>query len=150
MEEVTDNKNEKNSDPPDLTGKRIMVVDDSEVSRRSLLQMLKRTGADLDEAIDGDEAVRLFVRHKYDLVLIDLHMPKMSGYDATKNIRDLPLLWSNSVPIISVSAENSLELRMKCKESGIDDQLVKPVAMRDLYNMIEKWLVTSSSHGTEE
>ena len=150
MEEKTDNKNEKKTDTPNLTGKRILVVDDSEITRKSFFLMLKNTGADIDEAADGDEAVRLFARHKYDLVLIDLHMPTMSGYSATRYIRDLPLLWANTVPIISVSAENSVELRTKCKESGINDQLIKPVEVRDLYKMIEKWLTTASVPGTEE
>ena len=150
MEKMKGSKNEKLSDSPVLTGKRILIVDDSEVSREILLQLLKNTGAVLDVAASGDEAVRLFARNKYDLVFMDLYMPVMSGYNATRNIRDLPLLWSNSVPIISVSAENSLELRMKCKESGIDDQLIKPVSKRDLYTMVEKWLVTASAPGTEE
>ena len=149
VERTSDGNNEKRPVSPDLTGKRILIVDDSEISRLSLLQMLKYTNAIVDEAIDGDDSVRLFALNKYDLVLMDLHMPVMSGYVATRNIRDLPLLWSNSVPIISVSAENSVELRTKCKESGINDQLIKPVEVRDLYKMIEKWLINASAHGTE-
>ena len=147
---MTVSKDEELPGSPDLAGKRILVVDDSDLNREIFLDMLKDTGADLDGAASGDEAVRLFARNKYDLVLMDLYMPVMNGYNAARNIRDLPLLWSNSVPIISVSGENSLELRMKCKESGINDQLVKPFTTEVLYEMIEKWLVTSSDNGTEE
>jgi CheY-like chemotaxis protein len=147
---MTDNNNEALPDLLDLTGKRILIVDDDETSREILLEMLKNSGAALDGAVSGDEAVRLFARNKYDLVLMDLYMPVMDGYNAARYIRDLPLLWSNSVPIISVSAENSLELRTKCKESGINDQLIKPVAAENLYGMIQKWLLPLPAAGQKD
>ena len=140
---------EESQGSPNLTGKRILVVDDSDLNREIFLDMLKDSGADLDGAASGDEAVRLFARKKYDLVLMDLYMPVMNGYNAARNIRDLPFAWSNSVPIISISGENSLELRKKCKESGINDQLVKPFSTEVLYEMIGKWLVAASNNGTE-
>jgi len=146
---MTTNEDENLSGPMNLTWKRIMVVDDDEIGREQILRMLKDTGATIDVAESGYEAVRRFAGMKYDLVLMDLHMPIMNGYKAARNIRDLPLLWSNSVPIIAVSAENSVELRLKCKESGINDHLIKPVTMKALFEMIKKWLSTASVPSTE-
>ena len=127
----------------DLKGRRILIVDDVDFSREILVLMLEKTGAVIHQANAGDEAVRMFSKDKYDLVLMDLHMPVMNGYNATKNIRSLPLLWANLVPIISVSAESSMELRAKCREVGINDHLAKPVTSEALFEKIAKWLPES-------
>ena len=127
----------------DLNGKRILVVDDVDVNREILVLMLENTGAVIHEARTGDEAVRMFSKDKYDLVLMDLHMPVMNGYNATKNIRSLPMQWANLIPIISVSAESSMELHAKCREAGINDHLAKPVTIKSLYEIILKWLPES-------
>ena len=123
-----------------LNGKRILIVDDVDLNREILCMMLQDSGATLDEAADGEEAVRMFSRNKYDLVFMDLHMPVMNGYNATKNIRALPLLWANVTPIISVSAESSMELHAKCREVGINDHISKPVDAEVMYEKIAKWL----------
>ena len=138
-----DNPVDLSEDAPhsiNLKGKRLLIVDDVEINRDILLALLEDTGADIDSAKDGSDAVRLFSKNQYDLVLMDLHMPVMSGYIATQNIRALPRLWANSTPIISVSAESSLELRTKCLEAGMNDHLAKPVTTESLFAIIAKWL----------
>jgi PAS domain S-box-containing protein len=124
----------------DLKGKRVLVVDDVEINREILFAMLEDTGAILDGAVDGSDAVKHFSENKYDLVLMDIHMPVMNGYDATKNIRVLPLPWAGSTPIITVSAESSVELHLRCREAGINDHLPKPVDMEALFEMIARWV----------
>jgi len=131
----------------DLKGKRILVVDDVVTNREILYLLLETSGATIDQAADGEEAVRMFSRNKYDLVFMDLHMPVMNGYNATKNIRSLPLLWAISTPIISVSAESSVELHAKCRAVGINDHISKPVATKDLYEKIAKWMPNASGLG---
>ena len=133
----------------DLSGKRILIVDDVVTNREIIYMLLEDTGATVDQAADGEEAVRMFSRNKYDLVFMDLHMPVMNGYNATKNIRSLPLLWAISTPIISVSAESSVELHAKCKAVGMNDHISKPVEMKDLYDKISKWLPNASGRGKE-
>jgi len=128
------------NDTLDLKGKRLLVVDDVNTNREILCLMLEDTGAALDQATNGEEAVRLFSQNKYDLVLMDLHMPVMNGYNASKNIRSLPLLWAVSTPIISVSAESSIELHARCKEVGMNDHIAKPVDREDLFKKITKWI----------
>ena len=124
----------------DLTGKRIMVVDDVDINREILFMLLDDTGAILDSAEHGAEAVRLFLKEKYDLILMDLHMPVMDGFTATKNIRASAQPWAVSIPIIAVSAESSGDLHSKCAEAGISDYIEKPVDMETLYAKINQWL----------
>ena len=131
----------------DLKGKRFLVVDDMLANREIICQILKDSGVAIDQAADGDEAIRMFLRNKYDLVFMDLHMPVMSGYDASKNMRSLPLLWAVSTPIISVSAESSVELHTRCREVGMNDHLSKPVVKHDLFDIIAKWMPTVSGYG---
>jgi len=124
----------------DLTGSRILVVDDAPINREVLIALLEDTGAIFDEAQDGHEAVKLFLQNKYDLVLMDLHMPEMDGYDATKHIRASAQPWAKTVPIISVSAESSAELHARGQEAGISDHHAKPVHLANLLDTIAKWM----------
>jgi len=125
--------------PPDLTGKRVMIVDDVDINREILLLLLDNTGAVIDEANTGDEAVRMFLQDKYDLILMDIRMPVMDGFTATKKIRASAQPWAMTVPVISVSAEKYDDLRLKCLEAGINDHITKPVEMEALFEMIAKW-----------
>ncbi|MDR0466466.1 MAG: PAS domain S-box protein, partial [Deltaproteobacteria bacterium] len=125
----------------DLTGKRILVVDDVEINRDILLALLEDTGAILDEAGDGEEAVRLFSQNEYDLVLMDLHMPGMDGFAATKSIRASTLPRAGTIPVISVSAEsNSAEFKSRRREAGINDHIAKPVSEKKLLGILAKWM----------
>ncbi|GHV46544.1 hypothetical protein AGMMS49546_34740 [Spirochaetia bacterium] len=124
----------------DFTGRWILIVDDVEINREILSAMLESTGAILEEAQDGEEAVRLFSQNKYDLVLMDLHMPVMDGFSATKEIRASALPWAKTTPVISVSAESNAELHSKCLDAGISDHLAKPIETEALFAMITKWL----------
>ena len=124
----------------DLAGKRVLVVDDVELNREILFSILEETGAILEGAEDGDEAVKLCSQNKYDLVLMDLHMPKMDGFAATKEIRTSFFSRAKTVPVISISAENSGELRSRCLEAGISDHVAKPVETETLLGVIAKWV----------
>ena len=124
----------------DLTGKRILIVDDMEINREILASMLEDSGAVIDKAQNGNEAVKMFSQNKYDLLLIDLHMPVMDGFTASKIIRATDFAWAKTIPIISVSAESNPELHAKCKDAGISDHLPKPVEMEPLRKIIAKWL----------
>ena len=129
----------------DLAEKRILVVDDVEVNRDILFAILEDTRAILDGASNGEEAVRMFSQHRYDLVLMDLHMPRMDGYTATRNIRASSQPWARNIPIISVSAETSTEVQWKCIEAGINEHLAKPVEMQTLYGSISRCMPGLSS-----
>ena len=129
----------------DLSGKRILIVDDVEINREILKAMLEETGAIIHQASTGDEAVRMFSQDKYHLVLMDLHMPLMDGFTATRNIRSSQHPWAKVVPVISVSAEGSGELRVKCLEAGINDHIAKPVETESLLRTISKWIFAAAA-----
>jgi len=125
---------------PDLTGKRIMIVDDVEINREILLMLLQNTGATLDEASNGDEAVKMFTQNPYDLILMDLHMPVMDGYTAATAIRSSDQKHARTAPIISVSAESGVDFRRRCEEAGITDHIEKPVEPEALSMVISTYL----------
>jgi len=102
--------------------------------------MLGDSGVILDGACNGAEAVKMFADNKYDLVLMDLHMPVMDGFTAAKHIRASTHPWAKSVPIISVSAETGADRYQKCREAGISEHLMKPVNLETLFGTITKWI----------
>ena len=124
----------------DLGEKRILIVDDVSINRDILFALLEDTGMILDGACNGEEAVNMCLQNKYDLILMDLHMPVMDGYTATRNIRASAQPWAKSVPIISISADTSAERISKGLEAGINEHLPKPVEMEALFGTISKWI----------
>jgi PAS domain S-box-containing protein len=123
----------------DLTGRRILVVDDMAVNRDILFALLDDTGAELDGAENGEAALRMFSQKPYDLVLMDLHMPVLDGFAAARRIRDSALPWAG-VPVILVSAESRADLLARCGAYGDNDRLAKPVEPETLKAVIAKWL----------
>ncbi|MDR2482953.1 MAG: PAS domain S-box protein [Treponema sp.] len=123
----------------DLSGRRILVVDDSDINREVLSAFLEDTGAVLEEAKDGEEAIRIFSQHPFDLVLMDLHMPVLDGFAASLGIRSSALPWA-SAPVILVTAETNPEILKQCAKSGVNDRLSKPVEAGVLFEKIAQWL----------
>ena len=123
-----------------LQGKKILVVDDVEINIEILAAVFEETGAFTESAKNGEEALKMFFGTKFDLVLLDLHMPVMDGYTAAKNMRSAPLDWAKTVPIIAVSAESGGDMQAKCRESGISDSLSKPIDPDTLFRKISQWL----------
>jgi len=128
----------KNDKELDLTGKRILVVDDVEINREILFMQLEDTGAIFDGAANGEDAVALFNQNQYALILMDLHMPVMDGLCATKIIRASAQPSAKTVPIICITAENSAEILAKCEEAGFNFILSKPIEIEILYSTIKK------------
>jgi CheY-like chemotaxis protein len=112
--------------------KNILVVDDSEINRLIIVESLKSKGFSTCEASDGQQAIDTIVTKKPDLVLLDLIMPVMDGFDAMAKLREMNV----RVPIIVITAylkENSIN---RCKELGADGFLTKPVKMQELFKLI--------------
>jgi PAS domain S-box-containing protein len=126
---------------PNLAGLRILLVEDNVVNQKVALKMLDCFGADCHLADNGQEALDELERNRYDLVLMDCHMPKMDGYAATRALRErerIGLL--KRTPVVALTA-NALEGdREKCVEAGMDDHLSKPLMLADLAKMLQRWL----------
>ena len=124
---------------PDLSGKHILSVEDIEINRIILAELLAETHAEVDEAVDGLEAVEKFVNSPegyYSFVFMDLLMPNMNGYEATKCIRSLNRKDAASVPIVALTANAYAEDAQKSMEAGMNRHLVKPVDFAEIMRVL--------------
>lgn len=125
----------------ELAGKRVLLVEDNELNREIAVELLEMQGLQVESAENGKSAVELFVRSApgyYDVVLMDIQMPVMDGYAATRAIRALPDPLRASLPIIAVSANAFSEDRKRSLECGMDAHLPKPLDVHRLQSLIEK------------
>jgi len=125
----------------DFKGLVILAAEDIEINREILTALLEKTGAAAEYAEDGREAVEMFKRNpeKYSLILMDVHMPEMDGYEATRAIRAMPLARAKYIPIVAMTANVFREDIEACLESGMDDHLAKPIDPDLLFEKIMKY-----------
>ncbi len=119
----------------------VLVAEDNPVNRKVASAMLERVGCTVRTAKDGGEALQIATAGGVDVVLMDVHMPVMDGYDAARQIRD----WERSqaairTPIVAFTANVMPEEKAKCLASGMDDYLSKPVNREVLYETLERVL----------
>ena len=109
-----------------IRGSRVLVVDDNVVNSRVLEGLLERWGCEVTLAHDGAEATRILTSRGFDLVLMDIQMPLMDGYEATRTVRSRPGP-SQSVPVIAVTAHARPSDQSRCIEAGMNGHVAKPV-----------------------
>lgn len=127
----------------DFSGARILVAEDNDLNREIAVELLAMTGALVDEARTGAEAVRLFGESSegcYDLVLMDVQMPEMDGHEAARTIRALPRADAARVPILAMTANAFSEDERRSLESGMDGHLSKPLDIGRVYATIDGFL----------
>jgi two-component system cell cycle response regulator DivK len=111
---------------------RILIVEDNRIQSFVISKLLADTGIQITNAFNGKEAVDLFANEKFDIILMNIKMPVMDGFEATKEIRKL----SRDVPVIAET--NWGGIREKCLEEGFDDYIRKPFGRDDIIEMIKK------------
>jgi CheY-like chemotaxis protein len=130
-------------DAPDLTGRRILIVDDHDLSREITAGILEPTHAEIFMAENGKEAVEMYTinPNKYDVVLMDVQMPVMDGLTATRTIRAAGTPTAATLPIIAVTA-NIFDLDKKsCYDAGMSRYISKPISVRELYRVLSDVLI---------
>ncbi|WP_299452219.1 PAS domain-containing protein [uncultured Microscilla sp.] len=116
------------------SGGKILLVEDTKINQLVVAKFLKTWQLTIEYALNGVEAVEQAKNNHYDLILMDLQMPEMDGYEATRKIRLLPA--HKNTPIIALTASALVEERERAFESGVNDYLTKPFSPNELYNKI--------------
>lgn len=122
---------------------RILVVDDMETNRLLLEVFLRRSGFEPELAADGEQAVSLACAKKYDAILMDLQMPAVDGYAATKRIRESEA-GTRRTPIIALTASIGLGTREKCLAAGMSDYLTKPLDLTRFKSVLQRLVANSA------
>jgi two-component system sensor histidine kinase/response regulator len=115
----------------------IMIAEDTPYNYEYLLSILEKTGANIVWAKDGIDVLKLYNNTKIDLILMDIQLPEISGYEATSQIRKT----NENLPIIAQTAYAMAEDRQKCMDVGCNEVLVKPIRMDEVLTTVARYLV---------
>jgi len=139
------------ADPGDhlveVSGADILLVEDNPLNQQVAMDLLARWNMKVSLAEDGAQAVAMVARHRFDLVLMDVQMPGMDGYAATRAIRTNPN--NAQLPIIAMTAHALDSDRQRCRDAGMNDHVTKPVILEDLAAALRRWLPKRATDGIE-
>lgn len=124
--------------PDYIRNARVLLVEDNEINRMVIVEILQQAGIRVEMAEHGQNALPLLAQNQYDCILMDVQMPVMDGYQTTQHIRQMPAY--RQVPIIAITANALTENRNKCLAVGMNDFLSKPVRSSSLYEILRKWI----------
>ncbi|WP_445664957.1 response regulator [Fodinibius sp. AD559] len=117
---------------------RILVAEDNKVNQMVTTKMLEKEGFVVDIVETGAEAIESMKKNKYDLILMDIQMPEMDGYEATEEIRKIEKGTDKHMPVIALTASAMEKDRKLCLQAGMDDYIAKPVDKQDLIKTIKE------------
>ena len=123
---------------------KILLVEDNHMNQQLAAEILRLASADVETVNHGEEALRAIQQTHYDAILMDIQMPQMDGFEATRRIRDDARF--QNIPIIAMTAHAMSGDREKCLEAGMNDYVTKPIVTEQLYDALSKWL--PQSHAT--
>ena len=120
---------------------RVLLAEDNAVNQRLFIRLLERSGHTVSVVSNGKDAVEAFDPQAFDLVLMDVHMPEMDGFEATARIRQKEAETQTHIPIVALTASAMKGDREKCLEAGMDDYISKPIQIDQLDDAIERMMV---------
>ena len=127
-----------------LVGKRALLVEDNELNAEIAAEILGMTGITVERAADGTEAVELVddcPDGHYDIIFMDIQMPKMNGYDAVRAIRAMSRNYCRQVPIVAMTANAFAEDVHAAKTVGMNEHIAKPLDLNILAKTLIRWLL---------
>ncbi|GAK86730.1 sensory box histidine kinase [Vibrio ponticus] len=137
-----------------IAGAQVLLVEDNEINQQIALELLSLIGLEVATASNGQEAVDKVLAHPFDLVLMDIQMPVMDGYQATRTIRNTGKY--DSLPIIAMTANAMSGDREKCLEAGMNAHLPKPINPNQVFQALADWIaptgqtVEASVHASDD
>ena len=123
-------------------GCRILLAEDVEINREIVLALLEPTMLDIDCAVNGEEAVKIFGAspERYNMIFMDIQMPEMDGLTATRHIRAIDDPWAKKIPIVAMTANVFKEDVENCLEAGMNDHIGKPIDFETMIGKLEQYL----------
>lgn len=118
---------------------KLLLAEDNLINQKVVIRMLNSAGYQVDAVMDGEQVLRVYSQKNYDLILMDVQMPEVDGYTATKKIREMEP-HKNSVPIIAITAHALVGDREKCIEAGMNEYISKPVIAKEIVLLIDRLL----------
>ena len=125
-----------------LSGRRALLVEDNELNAEIAAEILRMSGLEVDRAVDGEEAVDRMTECAdgyYDIVFMDIQMPRLNGYDATRAIRAMNRSYCRQVPIIAMTANAFAEDVQAAKTAGMNEHIAKPLDLNSLARTLNRW-----------
>jgi PAS domain S-box-containing protein len=128
-----------------LPGVHVLLAEDNAINAEVAVEILKGAGASVDVAVNGHEAVDMALATPYDIVLMDIEMPGMSGYEVTRLLRRN----NRTFPVIAMTAHAMEGVREACLDAGMNDYISKPIEPHVILGILTRWLKPGTVHGTE-
>lgn len=136
-----------------LQGRRILLVEDNELNREIAVEIVGMTGATVETACDGQEAVNRFVEHEagyYDLIFMDIQMPVLNGHEAAKAIRKSGKSDAAAIPIVAMTANAFSEDIIASQQAGMNQHISKPLYVEELMNCMKYWILDEKADSVLE
>lgn len=127
----------------DFTGKHILLAEDNELNMEIVMELLNFTNAQIDGSSDGQKTIDKYLSMPegyYDVILMDIQMPVMNGYEAAAAVRDSGRKDAKTVPIIAMTANAFFEDKERAREAGMDGYIAKPIDIQTLTETLDMWL----------
>ena len=131
----------------DLTGRRVLLAEDNALNAEIAIEILEMTGLTVEHAEDGVQAVDRLAECAdgyYDMILMDIQMPVMNGYDAARAIRAMDRPYCKQVPIVAMTANAFAEDVLAAKTAGMNEHIAKPLDLHSLAKILKKWISETS------
>jgi len=125
-----------------IPGAKILVAEDYFINQELTRDILELMECEVDIAEDGVEALNMYEKKEYDLILMDVQMPNLDGYDTTKEIRERELGTNRRIPIVALTASALSGDDQKCFDAGMDAYLSKPLDFGKLEQILKKYIPT--------
>ena len=116
---------------------KILLVEDQFINQKLMKNVLEKGGYEVTTASDGETALDLLSKNKFDIILMDIQMPELNGYEVSKKFREMEKISGQRTPILAMTANSLAGDREKSLDSGMDDYIAKPLNMTDIAARIE-------------